>query len=80
MAARIAEDLPGYEPVLQMAIHARYLDYQVEKNPEDSELRMTAVTAHDKVACYLTPKLKSIDHTLNGAPLLVQLVQSDGDL
>ena len=60
---------------------SRSVALQVEGDPTNAELRLTAVTAHDKVAAYLTPKLKSIEHTgAGGGPIVLQSVTGDEHL
>ena len=62
-------EYPGYEPVLEMARSAMRLTEMAKENDrtDDEDYRHTlwveASKAHDKVAAYVTPKLKAIELT-----------------
>lgn len=77
-AARLEADFPEYHPLVVMAEGAIELALAARSNPD---LWVEAVTASDKVAAYIIPKLKAVEHTgAGGSNLLVQLVSSDADL
>lgn len=81
MARTLEEKYPEYQPVVSMATHAIELDKQVEDTPKDTDLRLAAITAHDKVASYLTPKLKAIELTgEDGGPIRAILANEDTKL
>ena len=78
MAARIRDDFPGYEPVAHMAEGAIRL---TEMAREDNSLWPEAVTAHEKVASFLTPKLKAIEISgTDGGPLRAVIASEDAKL
>lgn len=61
-----------------MAEHAHKLDKIAEKDPDDPEKRLAAITGHDKVANYLTPKLKAIEVSgSEGGPIVLTSVSGD---
>lgn len=79
MAARIEADFPEYQPVAVMAEAAIAL---AEKHRPFSEAPLEAVeaviAANDKVAAYLTPKLKAIEHSgEGGGPIVLQQAKGD---
>ena len=80
MRALIRKKFPEYQPVVRMAEHAHKLDELAEKHPEDHEARLAAVSVHDKVANYLTPKLKAIEVTgAEGGAIVIQSVAAADD-
>lgn len=60
VAARLRDDLPGYHPVLLMAEGAIALAEDARK---DRSLWPEAVAANDRVAAYIVPKLRAIEHS-----------------
>lgn len=82
MAARIEADFPEYQPVAEMAEAALALSEQAKPYVEaDPELLREVIAAHDKVAAFLTPRLKAIEHTgAGGGPLRAVLSNADASL
>lgn len=77
----LTEKYPEYQPVVRMAGHAIKLDEQVDDDPHNLELRVAAIAAHDKVANFLTPRLKAIEITgEDGGPIRAILSQGDAKL
>ena len=75
IAARLEEDFPDYHPVAVMAEGAIALAERARQNPD---MWAEAVAASDKVAAYMTPKLKAVEITgEDGGPLKVTLVSID---
>ena len=62
----LEDRFPGYQPVMEMASKAHRLSSIADARPSDSIAQMDAVNAHEKVAKYVTPQLKSIDLTSGG--------------
>lgn len=59
----LQQQYPGYQPVLKMARHAMEMSRIADEAIEpDIDLHATAVSAHDKVAKYVTPALKAVEH------------------
>lgn len=63
LIALLKEKYPNYQPVMEMAKSALELTSLAEEAKTDPELWMQAATAHDKVAQYVTPKLKAMEIT-----------------
>lgn len=84
----LQQQYPGYEPVIRMADAAMALSEQAETEGGErgmvgasAELLGQVVAAHDKVAAYLTPKLKSIEVSgADGGPFMVVQVAGDAEL
>ena len=70
LLAKLREEYPGYEPVIEIARAAHKLTAQAmeAEGSEETLLKLRAAelwkdagTQHDKVAQYVTPKLKAIE-------------------
>ena len=82
-AARIEKDFPEYQPVAEMAAIALALSEKAKPYAEAApELLRECQAAHDKVAAYLVPKLRSVEVTgAGGGAIVVQTaVASDAEL
>ncbi len=79
LQARLAVRFPEYNPVIEMAVIANAMadnlkPYETAKNEDLRSL----IDAHDKVAQYLTPKLKAIEMSgADGSPLVIKLIKDD---
>ena len=62
LLALLQEKYPNYQPVLEMTRAAVELSKQAEETNE-ANLWTQASTAHEKVAQYVTPKLKALEVT-----------------
>lgn len=82
MAARIERDFPEYQPVARMAAAALALDEQAQPFEKATpELLAEVIAAHEKVAAFLTPRLKAIELSgVEGASLRAVLSQGDEKL
>ena len=66
LIAMLNEVYPNYQPVLQMARHAHLLTEIANNHPDSGQAQLDAVTAHEKVAKYVSPQLKAVDLTSGG--------------
>ena len=76
----LQERYPGYQPVLEMADAAHNISRLAKASNDDSDLWAQASAAHDKVAQYVTPKLKAMEVTgEDGEALVVKIVRHGGN-
>lgn len=78
LIALLQEKYPGYQPVMDMAEAAIELSKTAREaksanDPEAASLWRDASAAHDRVAAYVTPKLKAVEVSTdqNNPPRLV---------
>ena len=75
----LQERYPNYQPILEIAKAAHKLTAMAESSGE-SELWRDAGAMHERVAQYVTPKLKAIEVTgEDGGPIVVQVVKHSDD-
>jgi len=79
LLARLAERFPEWNPVIEMAAVAVAMGDSLKpyETAKIEDLR-ALIDANDKVAQYLTPKLKAVELSgADGGPLVVEILSED---
>lgn len=76
LIALLKKQYPGYEPILELAGSALEITRLAKEAKDDADLWMQCAIAHEKVAQYVTPKLKAVEVTgEDGGAMIVQVVK-----